>query len=91
MARIETHLKFLRRRAKIGFIDETRFREEALRKCYIGGEEFPYRALSLVDAIICEMLLDRDLGLRALATFNLRDFEYFCVQRKKAIFPAKTA
>jgi predicted nucleic acid-binding protein len=88
MTRIDTHFKSLRATRKLDFLDDHRFRDRALSKCFSSETGIPYHALSLVDRVIHEMLMDRSLQTQALATFNVRDFREVCAKFRKKILPA---
>lgn len=68
------------KKPNVVFIDDTFYKDSALEKTF---EQTQYRHLtfSLVDNVIREMLLDPDLKLDYLATFNDRDFADACAVR----------
>jgi hypothetical protein len=88
MDRINAHLKSLRTRGQLNFLDNTRFRDEAIKKCFPDTRSSArYRALSLVDIVIREILSERTIQTHALATFNIPDFYDVCRRFKKKILP----
>ncbi len=58
-------------------ISDEKYKEFALEKIF-EINRFRYNSVSLVDEIIKQMICDKSLKIDFLATFNDRDFEYFC-------------
>ena len=88
MEKINTHFKTLRTNNKLNFLDDTLYREKALEKAFPEGRSNrQYRALSLVDRVIREILSTRAIQIHALATFNTSDFRDVCRDFRKKLLP----
>jgi predicted nucleic acid-binding protein len=85
MNAINAHLKALRVRGKLEFIEEGPYRDRALAACLPEGGH--RRALSLVDCVIRELLSDKSLQITALATFDIPGFHDICKRLRKRIIP----
>lgn len=66
-------------RAKHEKIDDAKYRDAALSQTASFARQG--RPLSLVDGVLRHMLLDEALHIKAIATFNPRDFSDICYRR----------
>ena len=62
-------------------VSDTSYKEIALQKVLIQNQK-----TSLVDIVISEMLMDRDLKIDYLITFNKKDFSAICAVRRIEIY-----
>jgi hypothetical protein len=87
MERIDTHLKSLRVKGQLHFVDDTPYRDRAFEACLPCNQSGTYRGISLVDRIIREMLSDKTISTHALASFNIPDFIDLCRRLNKPLLP----
>lgn len=87
MDAINRHLKSLRLRGKLEFINDAEFRDRAMRECFPEVVPKSRRALSLVDLVVRQILSEKRLQTTALATFNVADFYDVCKKFRKKIIP----
>jgi predicted nucleic acid-binding protein len=85
MERINAHLKSLRTRSRLEFVEDSPYRERAMAACL--PETRHIRALSLVDCVVREVLSDKHLQISALATFDMPGFHDVCKKFRKKIIP----
>jgi len=64
------------------------YREAALEKTL--NPASPRKALSLVDAVLREMIIDVNVKMHAFVTFNARDFRDVCQRRGIEVISAPT-
>jgi predicted nucleic acid-binding protein len=84
---ISRHLKILRTSGKLDVLDDTEYREAALRNCFPDIPPKIRRSLSLVDIVIREILSTKRIQTHALATFNHSDFYDVCKRHRKRMLP----
>ena len=87
MEMINRHLKALRTRGALEFIDDSLLRDRAMTACF--PETSKVRALSLVDHVVREILSENRFQTSALATFNIGDFYDVCKRFRKKIIPER--
>ena len=66
-------------------IDDSKYRETALSQTVFSAREG--RALSLVDSVLRQMLFDETLHIKAIVTFNPRDFSDVCHRQGIQCYP----
>ncbi len=66
-------------------IDDSKYREAALSQTVFSAREG--RALSLVDSVLRQMLFDETLHIKAIVTFNPRDFSDVCHRQGIQLYP----
>jgi len=66
---------------KIIYIDDTIYKFSAIENVFDRNNNYSEGAHSLVDSVIREMLLDINLKIDYLATYNARDFQDICFKR----------
>jgi predicted nucleic acid-binding protein len=66
---------------RIIYIDDNSYKSLAIEKVFERNNNYSEGAHSLVDSVIREMLLDVNLKIDYLATFNERDFQDICIKR----------
>jgi predicted nucleic acid-binding protein len=84
MTEINRHLRSLRTRGVLHFVDDGEFRERAMEACFAGSSKRP---LSLIDCVVRELLSEKRLQTSAFATFNVSDFYDVCRKFRKKIIP----
>jgi predicted nucleic acid-binding protein len=77
LSKMETELKSPR----ITWIDDAPYRQEALELTFQSGLR-EHRALSMVDCLVRLILDDRNHAIHYLATWNERDFDDVCRNRR---------
>lgn len=66
-------------------LDDSKYRDAALAEVkFMAGQG---RALSLVDAVLRQMLCDGTLQLKGIITFNMKDFSDICSPRRIMFYP----
>jgi hypothetical protein len=75
-----TAFESLLKNSKVKYIDDTKYKDEALSKVYELNKK-SFISHSLTDAVIREMLSDVDLKLDYLVTYNVKDFSDICAKR----------
>jgi predicted nucleic acid-binding protein len=82
VAAMRSHWQKLERQRRLILVDDTPYRESALRQCFDEADKSRqhYRSLSLVDRVIRNMLMDSSLAhqIEAFITFNVPDFHDVC-------------
>ena len=73
-------------RPNVELFDDANFREKALESTF-ESNRFQMPPLSLVDAVLNEILADESLKIHGLITFNRGDFQAICLARRIEIFP----
>ncbi len=73
------HLRFMERRDIVEYIDDRPYRDSCLRNVFSLSNR--RRELSLVDLVIREALMDHDLKIDAIITFDPGDFHEICNKR----------
>ena len=58
-------------------LDDTRYREASLSA--VLGQQARTQSLSLVDAVLCNIIEDTNVPISAMLTFNKRDFLEICL------------
>ncbi|MCZ8169435.1 MAG: hypothetical protein ACK5RV_07190 [Flavobacterium sp.] len=66
---------------RIIHIDDTIYKSSAIENVFLRNNNYSEGAHSLVDSVIREMLLDINLKIDYLATFNVKDFQDICYKR----------
>lgn len=66
---------------RIIHIDDSAYKTSAIDNVFRRNRNYSEGAHSLVDSVIREMLLDINLKIDYLATFNVRDFQDVCFKR----------
>ncbi len=76
---LEKDLKKLKEQQRLELLNDVDYREKALDECFKETQKpRNYRALSLVDRVIRNMLSDVSLRIDYFMTFNVKDFEDVC-------------
>lgn len=75
------YMNDLFKKNNFSLIDDIMYRKAALERIFI-LTKFKNKTYSLVDAVIREILKDKNLQIDYLATFNTRDFIDICAKRK---------
>ncbi len=69
------------RRSNVELISDSKYREIALDKVFSRNRKYDDYSHSLVDAVLREIILDIDIKIDYLISFNERDFIDVCVKR----------
>ncbi len=80
MATLERDWRTLRVRGQLDFLDDREFREKAIDECLteVRRPQTQYRALSLADRVVRQMLSTVNIRIDVFITYNTRDFLDVC-------------
>ena len=72
---------------KLLFIDDEKYRDDALESCLreTSRSVGSYRALSLTDRVLRAVLADEELKIDGIVTFNPGDFADICLQSRREL------
>ena len=70
-------LERILRRPDTELLDDSRYRDDAYEETLARAKR-GYGAMSLVDSVLCAVLVDVDVRISAMLTFNERDFASLC-------------
>ena len=82
--------KFLKKENVI-LLEDTPYKTSAMEKMFalnLTNRNIDRRTISLVDAVIREMLADTNIKIDSFITFNPSDFQDVCLRRRIEIFPS---
>jgi predicted nucleic acid-binding protein len=76
------------KKTNIIYLNDEPYRSDSLNDLFSGyAKNIKNENLSLVDILINKIILDKNIKINYLATFNKKDFELSCKKRKIDIYP----